>query len=313
MVNNRDFFKHWPVMLLGSIVAIIFLIVIFSYKINPGEVGVVCTNGKITDTQQSGWHFRVPYFQKIYKFDQRLRCFKGSVGELTETLTKDEQNIIIGIYVDYKISDVSLFFKRLKNVKTGEQRLNSFMRSVKNGIVAEYTFDDLINTDAKKMKLSEIEEKMKLELNKNVNNYGLDIFSVGISNITVPETIKNAAYDRMIEERNVVAQSTLSKGKSEAESIRNIADNNKAIKIADAEAKAEIIRAEGDAKAAAYYTSFQKNPKLALFLEKLKALKKTINKDTTLILSTKDAPFNVLEMDIEDFAEDNNKKDNNKK
>ncbi len=310
MNTNKEFIKHWPIMLLGLIVALIFIIVIFSYQVNPGEVAVVRTNGKITGVENSGWHFRIPYFQKIHKFDQRLRCFNGSVGKLEEILTRDEQNIIIGIYVDYKISDSKSFLDKLTNIEQGEETLNTIMRSIKNGIIAEYAFDDLINTDAKKMKLTEIENKIKDELNEKIGVYGLEIFSVGISNITVPETIKNAAYDRMIAERDVVAQNTLSQGKSEAESIRNIADNNKSTKIAEAEAKAEIIRAEGDAKAATYYTSFQKNPKLAIYLESFKALKKSINQDTTLILSTKDAPYNVLEMDIDnlDKKQKNNKK-----
>ena len=70
-----NFFKHWPTMLLGVVVAVILLIAVFSYQLNQTESAVVTTFGSPAAVTDPGLHFRWPFpFQKIYKFDHRIRC-----------------------------------------------------------------------------------------------------------------------------------------------------------------------------------------------------------------------------------------------
>ena len=77
-----NFFKHWPTMLLGVVVAVILLIAVFSYQLNQTESAVVTTFGSPAAVTDPGLHFRWPFpFQKIYKFDHRIRCFEGGSGK----------------------------------------------------------------------------------------------------------------------------------------------------------------------------------------------------------------------------------------
>ena len=56
-----NFFKHWPTMLLGLVVAAILLVAVFSYQLNQTESAVVTTFGRPTEVTEPGLHFRWPF------------------------------------------------------------------------------------------------------------------------------------------------------------------------------------------------------------------------------------------------------------
>ena len=291
----NNFFKHWPTWVLGLLVAVILLFAVFSFQLNQTEVAVVTTFGRPAQVSEPGLHFRWPYpFQRIYRFDKRIRCFAGGAGKLEETTTSDGHNLLVGIYVNYTISDAEKFFKTLENITQGEEKLNALMRGYKNAAIGEYLFKQIINTDPKEMKLKEIQNKIKQNLAAETKGYGLDIIDVGISTINVPKSISEKVADRMIAERKVQSDAYISEGNARAKQIRTEADTSKTIQLADAEAKARTIRAEGDAEAAKYYAIFAENPQLAEFLLKLDSLRKIMKGRTTLVTDYTVAPFDIL-------------------
>lgn len=290
-----NFFKHWPTMLLGLVVAAILLVAVFSYQLNQTESAVVTTFGRPTEVTEPGLHFRWPFpFQRIYRFDHRIRCFEGGAGKLEETMTADGQNILVGIYVNFRIQDVKQFFITLENMTKAEDQLNSWMRGYKNAAFGRYKFSQVVNTDPKLMKLNEIQNEIKENLVQISKPYGLEIVSVGINTINVPKAISEKVFDRMIQERQRAAAQFLAQGNSRAEKIRIDADREKAITLANAEAQAKEIRAKGDAEAAKYYAVFKENPELAEFLRKLDSLRQIMKGRTTLVLDTNVAPFDLF-------------------
>ena len=291
----NNFFKHWPTWVLGLLVATILLFAVFSFQLNQTESAVVTTFGRPAQVTEPGLHFRWPYpFQRIYRFDNRIRCFAGGAGKLEETTTSDGHNLLVGIYVNYRISDAEKFFKTLENTTQGEEKLNSLMRGYKNAAIGECLFKQIINTDPKEMKLKEIQNKIKVNLAAETKDYGLDIIDVGISTINVPKSISEKVADRMIAERKVQSDAYISEGNARAKQIRTEADTSKTIQLADAEAKARTIRAEGDAEAAKYYAVFASNPELAEFLLKLDSLRKIMKGRTTLVTDYRTAPFDIF-------------------
>ena len=290
-----NFFKHWPTMLLGVVVAVILLIAVFSYQLNQTESAVVTTFGSPAAVTDPGLHFRWPFpFPKIYKFDHRIRCFEGGSGKIEETMTADGQNILVGIFINYRISAVEKFFRTLEDMTKAEERLNSLMRSAKNATFGQYKFSQVINTKPELMKLNEIQDRIKAALEKDTAEYGIEIVSVGINTINVPERITDKVFDRMIEDRKLVADRYLAEGTVRASEIRNDADQKKAVMLAKAEAEAREIRAQGDAEAATFYAVFRENPELAEFLRKLDSLRLIMRNQTTLVLDTNVAPFDLL-------------------
>ena len=296
----NNFFKHWPTWVLGLLVATILLFAVFSFQLNQTEAAVVTTFGRPAQVTEPGLHFRWPYpFQRIYRFDKRIRCFAGGAGKLEETTTSDGHTLLVGIYVNFRIADAEKFFKTLENMTQGEEKLNSLMRGYKNAAIGEYRFSQIINTNPKEMKLQQIQKKIQQNLAAETKDYGLAIIDVGISSINVPKSISEKVADRMIAERKVQSDAYISEGNARAKQIRTEADTSKTIQLADAEAKARTIRAAGDAEAAKYYATFTQNPELAEFLLKLDSLRKIMKGRTTLVTDYRTAPFDILQQGAE--------------
>ena len=292
---EKNLFKHWPTMLLGLFVAAVLLVAVFSFQLPQTQSAVVTTFGRPSEVTEAGLHFRWPFpFQRVYRFDRRVRCFEGGDGKLEETMTSDGHNILVGIYVNFRVKDAKTFFVTLENVTKAENQLNSWMRGFKNAAFGRYRFNQIINTDPKQMKLAEIQDAIRRDLEKQASGYGIEIVGVGINTINVPKTISEKVFDRMIAERKRIADKYIAEGNSEARKIRISADSGRTIKLADAEAKAKEIRAQGDAEAAQYYAVFKQNPELAEFLRKLDSLKVVMKGRTTLVVDTRTPPFDLL-------------------
>lgn len=301
-MSSGNFFKHVPTLLLGLAVAAILLVAVFSFQLNQTETAVVTTFGRPAQVTEPGLHFRWPFpFQRISRFDKRVRSFEGGAGKLEETTTSDGHNILVGIYVDFQIGDVVTFFRTFENISNAEDQLNSWMRSAKNAAFGQYRFNQIVNTDPKQMKLTEIQNRIKDELIRKTSGYGLKILRVGINTINVPKTVSEKVFARMIAERKLVADKYIAEGNSEARKIRIEADSARTIRLADAEAKAKEIRAEGDVEAAKSYAIFQENPELAKFLRKLDSLREIMRGRTTLVIDTNTAPFDLLQPGAENL------------
>ncbi len=295
---SGNFFKHWPTMLLGLIVAVILLTAVFSFQLNQTETAVLTTFGRPSVVSEAGLHFRWPFpFQEVYRFDKRIRCYEGSSGKLEETVTKDGHNIIVGVYVNYRISDVNAFFSKLKDVSNGEDVLNTLMRSAKNTAFGQRNFDQIVNENGKMLKLDAVIADIKSSLVKDTAEFGIEIVGVGINTLGVPKTVTEKVFERMIAERKQFADKNLAEGKREAKEIRVKADLERDTIIANAEASAQKLRAEGDAAAAKFYKEFARDPKLAGFLRKIDALRLIMEKGTTLVIDTNVPPFDLLKAD----------------
>ena len=302
--------RHWGTMFLGLIVAGIFIIAVFTYQVKSTEWAVVTTLGNITSLDSQGKFIdrgaglfpKWPYpIQKVERFDKRNRCFGGNIGKLEETLTNDKKNVIIGIFIVYRITDPVQFFKSVITVQNAEEQLNSFMRTSKNAVIGRYRFDQIVNTDSAKVKLSLIEDEIRKEIAASAAKIGIEVGVAGINSIQLPEKIAEKVFNRMITERAGAAAQYRSQGRKEAEIIKANADREKSQVLSDAEAKAKTIRAEGDAKAAEYYSVFRQDPGLAAFLRKIDSLKKIMKTKTTLVLDTDSAPFDLFKLNASEL------------
>ena len=300
MKNILKYLKHWPALLFGAVVAAIFFAVIFSYQVKSTEVVVVKTLGRISVHDEPGLHFCWPYpIDEIYRFDKRMRCFDGYEGKLEETSTADGQVVVAGIYVVYRISDAGKFFKAAGEVHRAEGLLNNMMRSAKNSTIGAHTLDEFINTATGGVKLKLIEDELRKGIAGEAREkLGLAIEAVGFKSFILPEKITGKVFERMKAERNVLAERFRADGKSEGKNIRDQADNKKREKIVEAESKAKEIRGEGDSLAAIYYSVFQENLELAIFLRKLESLNRINPAKMTLILSSDKAPFDIMNHDM---------------
>ena len=101
------------------------------------------------------------------------------------------------------------------------------------------------------------------------------------------EQVRKSVYGRMIAERKQIAEKFRSEGEGEARKIEGNRDKELKRITSGAYRKAEEIKGKADAEATHIYAhAYSKDPDFYSFVQTLDVYKKTIDKDSSLILST---------------------------
>ena len=305
-MKRRRFWQHWPALLLGALVAAIFLIRLFTFEVKETEFALVMSFGRPkTETVNGqerakeygpGLHWKWPHpIDRVWKHDNRLACYDLTEGQVEQVFTADQRPLVVTTFVLWKVGDPELFKRAVNTTERAEEKLGDAVRTSRKVVLARYTLSQLINTDKEKVKMVEIEEKIRDHLREvAMQKYGIDAQYVGFKHIGFPEAVSAAVVKRMRKERERHSAKFRSEGKVIAGRIRDEAETEKGRIVAEAEAVATGIRAEADSVAAVSYAVFRKNPELAAYLLKLEALQKTLSEKTILILDTNTPPYDLL-------------------
>lgn len=275
------------------IVAIMVLYLV-SFQVREIESVLVTTFGKPTrEITEPGWYFKWPApIQRVHPFDSRMRVFEAELGETT---TKGAVPIIINTFIVWKIAEPLEFFNAVGTVKEAENKLRSQLGDTQNKVIGRHYFAEFVNSNPAKIKFEEIQDEMLTDIKQAVRtDYGIEIKTLGIKQLKVSEDVSKDVFERMRAERNRKTEATIAEGSAEATRIKADADSKKTELLAAAEARAKAIRAEGDAEAAKYYKLLEEDPEFAIFLRKIDALKKYLEKRSTIVFSADTEPFELL-------------------
>ncbi len=246
---------------------------------------------------EPGLKFKWPRpIQRVYKFDSRMRILEANLGETT---TKGAVPIIVNTYVVWKIGDPKQFFNANErgSITEAKRKLLSQISNTQNTVIGQHYFSEFVNSDPSKIIFEEIEKEMLDDLNTKQNvkeKYGIEIKTVGIKQLKISEDVSTGVFNRMIAERERKTQATIAEGNAEATKITTDANSIKTVLLAAAEAKAKAIQAEGDVEAAKSYKWLEADPGLAMFLQRNEALKKILENNTVIVLSTNIPPFDMI-------------------
>ena len=245
---------------------------------------------------KAGIHFKLPgFFETVNRFDKRIEMFETRP---TQMLLKDKNPIIISCFVAWNINDPLLFFQSLGDEQNGELKLNDMVNSRLSIVLADYTDENIINTDSSRIRLKQIQNQVMEYTNENaMNKYGVCVVDVGIQRLAYPATVVKAVYDRMKSERKKEADKITAEGKEQANKIMIQADKEaRGIKAA-AEKKALITKGQGDEKAMEIYArAYGEDEQFFDFIKSLETYSNVLKSDTTLILSTDSELFKYLQM-----------------
>jgi membrane protease subunit HflC len=278
------------------IVLIVAAMVLYfvSFQVREIESALITTFGKPTRSiTKPGWYFKWPApIERVYKFDSRMRVFEADLGETT---TKGAVPIIVNTYIVWKIAEPLVFFNAVGTIKEAENKLLSQLSDTQNKVIGRHDFAEFVNSDPSKIKFEDIQNEMLVDLQQPVRSYyGIEIKTLGIKQLKISEDVSKDVFERMRAERNRKTEATIAEGNAEAAKIKTDADSKKTELLAAAEARAKAIRAEGDAEAAKYYKLLEEDPEFAIFLRKIDALKKYLEKRSTVVFGADTEPFELL-------------------
>ena len=214
----------------------------------------------ISTTDQAGLHFKVPFIDSVKYFSKATQFYDIPPSEV---LTSDKQNMTVDCYILWSISDPKLFYQTLGSTGVAEQRLDALTYNELKTVMGTLAQSDIINMEDG-AKRNDIYENISTDVDALAATYGIRVEDVKIKQFDLPESNLNAVYNRMISERNQMAEKYTADGNYDASIIRNNVDKQVDIIVSNAEAEAAKLVAEGEAEymrllAAAYDTDEKKD------------------------------------------------------
>ena len=206
-------------LVIGAVLVVIFALLLFVFQVRKSEVAVVTTFGRpVNNITDPGPYFKWPWpVQNVYKFDQRVQNFED---KFSQTFTADNNTLLLSVYVGWKISDASAFFRKIPgaSVPAAQQLLEGILRNSKNQVIGKHPLSELVNANPADLKFEEIETNILQAVvsELSTNNYGIEIQFLGIKKLGLPDSVVQTVFQRMTSERQVLISKLQYDGEAQA-------------------------------------------------------------------------------------------------
>ncbi len=228
-----------------AIVILVLLVIVGAeslYVVRQNEYGVVLEFGAVQDIRAApGLYVKVPFIQSVSTLPKTMLLYDLPISDV---ITADKHSMVLDSFALWRISDPRLFIESLSgSVANAESRINAIVYNALKTVISSQKQEAIISG-----RDGEIVQLVMENIGDNFDRYGIEMIAVETKTLDLPDDNKDAVFTRMISERNNIAASYAAEGAAEAKRIRNSADKKVEITISEAKAKAETIRAEGDAE-----------------------------------------------------------------
>ena len=191
---------------------IIFLVVVLLIsikQINQYQRGVRFTLGRYAGIMDPGWRLVIPIFQSYQKIDMRVKAV--NVPD-QEAITKDNISVTVNAVIYYKIKSAE---KAIIEVEDFYYAVSQLAQTTMRNVVGEVNLDELLsNRDA-------IAEKIRMIVEKAADAWGVEVNSVELKDVTLPEEMKRVIGKQAEAERE--KRSVIIKAEGEVVASENLA------------------------------------------------------------------------------------------
>ncbi len=171
------------------VIIVIFFVLSGLKVINQYERGVVLTLGKYSSLRNPGLNIIVPIFQRMIKVDVRTNTIDIPKQEV---ITKDNVTVGVDAVVYFKVLDAS---KAILEVSNFIYASSQFAQAALRDVTGNVELDALLG------KRDEVSSQIKEIVDKQAEKWGIDIESVKIQNIELPQDMKRAMAKQAEAER----------------------------------------------------------------------------------------------------------------
>lgn len=289
-----------------GIVALGLLVYNSAYVVDETEQVVITQFGRVVGDPVTtpGLKFKLPFIQKAIVFPKNLLRWDGDPGQLP---TKDKTYIWVDTFARWKIIDPVRFFQAVTTEFSALERLDDIIDPAVRNLIAEYPLVESVRNTDRPLDNFEISADENLEgeqynilvgrdeITKQIveqakdklTPFGIELVDVKIKRINYIENVRQAVYGRMIAERNQIAEKYRAEGRGEASSIRGEKEKELQVIKSEAYKSAQEIKGDADAKASNIYAqAYGADPDFYAFIKTMEVYKETMQKDSTLVLST---------------------------
>ena len=319
--QNKKFFITLAA---AAAVVVIFLMMGPFYIINEGYQAVVTRFGGIVSTHtEAELYFRIPFIDQVTTYPKLVLSLDGDSQRIP---TKENQFIIVDTTSRWKITSPAKFYQSFKTLDNAYNKLSDIIDSSTRTVITQNRLSEIVRSsniinertaiqaDDKDEETKEIESlvnvnnvnesvskgrnelcrQMTAEANKLVPEYGIELIDIVPRQIKYSDELTESVYNRMIKERNQVAQAYRSLGEGKKAEWMGKLENEKRTIQSEAYRKSEEIKGAADATAARLYAeAYNKDPEFYNFWKSMESYKSTL-KDSNATYSTNMDYFKYL-------------------
>ena len=252
---------------------------------------------------EPGLHIKVPFIQRVNYFDKRFLEWDGAANQVP---TRDKRFIWVDTYARWRISDPRIYLERLRGDEiTAQSRLDDILDGETRNSVARHDLVQVVRTTNRQPDLSlqdeeetgvlveiqtgrtAITEEIIATAGPRLEELGIELIDFRLKRINYVDEVRRDVFDRMIAERQRIAQGYRSEGEGEAARISGEKERELQRIQSEAYRQAQENMGTADAESTRIYAdAYNLDPGFYAFLKSMETFETVIDSTTTLILTT---------------------------
>ena len=250
-----------------------------------------------------GLHFKLPFVQTANFFDKRFLEWDGASNQLP---TRDKRFIHVDTYARWRITDPLLFFQRLRDERGAQSRLDDILDGETRNTIANHDLIEVVRTSNRQFAIADelgessdeqaeeiafgrdaLAAEVLLAAQGRTTDLGIEILDFRVKRLNYVEEVRREVYNRMISERQRIAEQFRSEGGGEAARIGGERERELRTIRSEAYREAQEIMGAADASAAQIYAAaYNSDADFYRFVKTLEVYRETLRDNTTLLLGT---------------------------
>ena len=198
-----------------------------------------------------GLHFKMPFIEDVRYFDKRILQWDGDAEQIP---TKDKKYIWVDTTARWRISDPVKFAQTVQNERSAAVRLDGILDGVTRDAISAHNLVETVRNSNKiierieelkieaELKQKETNQDVELDISGEIDEItlgredltvliierarkellaiGIDLLDVQLRRVSYVDSVEQKVYERMISERQKIAEKIRSFGKGEEAKIR---------------------------------------------------------------------------------------------
>ena len=231
-----------------------------------------------------GLNWKVPLVDSVEIYDKRILDLDSQPQEVTAS---DQKRLVVDSFARYRIVDPLKFYQTLRYEEGVRSRLGPIIDSAMRRVLGAATFQDVVRD-----KREDLMQRIAKQVNKEGNDFGLEVVDVRIKRADLPEQNSKSVFDRMRAERQREAAEFRAQGTAEANRIKATADREATVIRAEATRKGEQLRGAGDAERNKIYAeAYTKDQEFFEFYRSMQAYEHGLKSEDTRLLISPESDF----------------------
>jgi membrane protease subunit HflC len=257
-----------------------------AFTVNERELAIKLQVGEVVRADyEPGIHFKIPIIQTVRKFPSRILKIDD---EPQRVFTLERTGMQVDYFVQWRIVDeVSFYTSTGGSQFIAEERLREIVR---NSVVTEFgkrTVQEAISVER-----VELMRDMLTTAATTAKGIGIELVDFRVKQVEFVQEARDSVYNRMREERARVAAQTRGLGREVESLTRSTAEKDRTIILADANKQGQIIRGEGDARAAEIYAgAYSQDPEFYAFYRSIDAYRNSVGRGGDILVLDPDNEF----------------------